>query len=168
MDQIHSDNVYLLTPSDKAHPSADALIFKNFNTSFGCAVRVADCMPLFIYKSGRLVGCVHAGWRPLAGGIIQNIFKIIGTDIDIYAGPHICADCFEVGDEVRGEFSLSSRKGRCVSLFDELRYIAKKSGMDEKRVRLLKESEYCSVENDRYLSHRCGDNMRMAAFAFQS
>src|SRR5262249_5627267 len=37
-----------------------------------CAIRVADCMPvLFAALDGSVVGAAHAGWRGLAGGVLE-------------------------------------------------------------------------------------------------
>jgi len=166
MSQVHSNRVVTADP-DLPLPEADALLTDNIIPPYGCIVRVADCMPLFIYSSGLLRGCVHAGWRPLAGGIIQNIVKRTGSRIRIFAGPHICPGCFEVGDEVLEYFPPASREGNRISLFNALVHISASAGVKVSNITLLKKDGYCSIENSSYFSHRGGDNKRMAAFAFQ-
>lgn len=75
-----------------------------------CAVMVADCLPVFLCDTaGSVVGVVHAGWRGLAGGIIEqsvSVMKKYGNgDILAWMGPAIGPKHFEVGAEVREVFS---------------------------------------------------------------
>lgn len=91
----------------EAPPEADA--------SFTCTpdvvavVMVADCMPVLLADAGgRCVGVAHAGWRGLAGGVIQATIRAMRSalhDADArivaYLGPAIGPAHFEVGPEVR-------------------------------------------------------------------
>lgn len=73
-----------------------------------CVVSVADCLPVLLADAqGRGVGIAHAGWRGLAGGIIQNTVSALRAalgDADArllaYLGPAIGPTRFEVGPEV--------------------------------------------------------------------
>ena len=73
-----------------------------------CTVLTADCLPLLLCdRHGRVVCAVHAGWRGLAGGVIEAAITALGLDTrDLLAwmGPAIGPDVFEVGDEVRRQF----------------------------------------------------------------
>ncbi|KIO49897.1 peptidoglycan editing factor PgeF [Nitrosospira sp. NpAV] len=76
-----------------------------------CAVLVADCLPiLFCDHAGTVAGVIHAGWRGMAGGVIERTLSRIsptgGIDIRIMAwlGPAIGPSHFEVGEEVRQAF----------------------------------------------------------------
>lgn len=73
-----------------------------------CAILVADCLPILLCDSvGSVVGAVHAGWRGLAGGVIENtISEMVRKDAEIIAwlGPAIGPKHFEVGEEVREVF----------------------------------------------------------------
>ena len=72
------------------------------------AVQVADCLPVFLTDMrGRAVGAVHAGWRGLAAGVIQNAVAAMrlqlsaaGAEILAWLGPAIGPLRFEVGAEV--------------------------------------------------------------------
>lgn len=73
-----------------------------------CCVTVADCLPVLLAdRSGCVVAATHAGWRGLAGGIIQATVlamrrrapAAIGP-IDAFLGPSIGPTAFEVGAEV--------------------------------------------------------------------
>jgi len=73
-----------------------------------CAVLTADCLPLLLCdRDGREVAAVHAGWRGLAGGVIEAAVARMAAapgDLLAWLGPAIGPDAFEVGDEVRAAF----------------------------------------------------------------
>ena len=74
-----------------------------------CCVTVADCLPVLLAdRSGAVVAAAHAGWRGLAGGIIQATVRAMHRragrtlgPIDAFLGPSIGAAAYEVGAEVR-------------------------------------------------------------------
>ena len=74
-----------------------------------CVVMTADCMPLFLCsRDGSKVGVVHAGWRGMADGIIEQAVKQFGqpvSNIIAWAGPTIGPQHFEIGDEVRQQLN---------------------------------------------------------------
>lgn len=74
-----------------------------------CAVLTADCLPLLLCdRAGTQVAAVHAGWRGLANGVIEQAlenFAAPGSELMAWLGPAIGPRAFEVGDEVRAEFS---------------------------------------------------------------
>ncbi len=71
-------------------------------------VLTADCLPVVIASTdGSEVAVAHAGWRGLAGGIIENTvhqFQCDAQDLSVWLGPAIGPQCFEVGDDVRQAF----------------------------------------------------------------
>jgi polyphenol oxidase len=73
-----------------------------------CVIQVADCMPvLFAARDGSAVGAAHAGWRGLAGGVLEETVRALGVpaaDLIAWLGPTIGQPNFEVGDEVRTAF----------------------------------------------------------------
>ena len=85
---------------------ADAALSRRPDTV--CAVMVADCLPVYLCDSaGTVVGIVHAGWRGLAAGIIEQSIVAMQTEPDrlmSWLGPAIGPAHFEVGDEVRTAF----------------------------------------------------------------
>ncbi len=70
-----------------------------------CVVMTADCLPLLLTnKQGDRVAAVHAGWRGMADGIIEQAVAKLGDDpqqIIAWAGPCIGVGAFEVGMEVK-------------------------------------------------------------------
>ncbi|MEY3219799.1 MAG: peptidoglycan editing factor PgeF [Pseudomonadota bacterium] len=73
-----------------------------------CAILTADCLPILLCDlKGEMVAAIHAGWRGLVNGVIENCFKQAGflpNKTLAYLGPAISQKAFEVGEEVREEF----------------------------------------------------------------
>jgi YfiH family protein len=73
-----------------------------------CVIQVADCMPvLFAALDGSAVGAAHAGWRGLAGGVLEQTVRALGVPaahLIAWMGPAISQQHFEVGDDVRTAF----------------------------------------------------------------
>ena len=73
-----------------------------------CSVLTADCLPILLCdKTGTQVAAVHAGWRGLANGIVEQAishFDCSGDDILVWLGPAIGPNCFEVGHDVVSAF----------------------------------------------------------------
>jgi polyphenol oxidase len=72
------------------------------------AVLTADCMPLFLCdEAGKRAAVVHAGWRGMAAGVIENAVRALVAPheaILAWMGPAIGPRAFEVGPEVRDAF----------------------------------------------------------------
>lgn len=89
-------------------PQADACIATQ--PGVVCAIQTADCLPvLFCDVGGKVVGAAHAGWRGLAGGVLENTLSCMrdagAGDITAWMGPAIGPQCFEVGQEVFDAFA---------------------------------------------------------------
>lgn len=76
-----------------------------------CVIQMADCMPVLLAaRDGSVIGIAHAGWRGLAGGVVERTIEAMRTDpakVVAWLGPAIGPDAFEVGDEVRAAFLAS-------------------------------------------------------------
>lgn len=111
LTQVHGttvlDAALAKDETDAEAPHADA----SFTTQPGvvCAIMTADCLPvLFADVAGRVVGAAHAGWRGLAGGVLENTvaaMQAAGADnLHAWLGPAIGPAQFEVGDDVLQAF----------------------------------------------------------------
>src|SRR5512139_831231 len=102
--QVHSARVAEL--GRDTNPEADA----SFTRERGqvCAVLTADCLPvLFCDRAGTVVAAAHAGWRGLAGGVLETTVAamlVAPGDILAWMGAAIGPQAFEVGEEVREAF----------------------------------------------------------------
>ena len=73
MNQTHSNTV-LKVSREYTHLDCDAMFTEDKTIS--CAVLTADCIPILVTESsGRMIGCIHAGWRGLESKIIENFFS---------------------------------------------------------------------------------------------
>lgn len=101
LEQAHT-NLCVVVEDDK-NRTADATITRRANTVL--SVMTADCQPILLCnKQGTEIAAIHAGWKGLVNGIIENtVAKMQSSPSDIIAwlGPSICPRCFEVGSEIR-------------------------------------------------------------------
>jgi polyphenol oxidase len=107
LEQVHGTAVVNLDEFVGAlAPRADAAITRAPGRV--CVIQVADCMPvLFASRRGDVVGAAHAGWRGLAGGVLEatvNAMQVNSSELMAWMGPAIGPKHFEVGDEVREAF----------------------------------------------------------------
>ncbi|MDH5185366.1 MAG: peptidoglycan editing factor PgeF [Gammaproteobacteria bacterium] len=107
LEQVHGIDVI---EARGLNNTADASI--TTETGAVCTVMTADCLPVLICdRNGRGVAAAHAGWRGLAGGIIEATAKRLCQQLDcqpdelmVWLGPAIGPQAFEVGNDVRDSF----------------------------------------------------------------
>ena len=120
--QTHTDVVKIVTrknggdgilrPLDESEPY-DGLITNEKNLLL-CTVE-ADCVPVYFYDPVKeVIAMVHSGWKGTVKKISQvtiekmkSAFGCQSSDMLVAIGPHICKDCYEVGQDVFEEFSQS-------------------------------------------------------------
>jgi YfiH family protein len=106
LTQIHGTRVVAAEDGDDL-PQADASVAHRAGNV--CVVTVADCVPvLFCDAAATVVAAAHAGWRGLAGGVIENTVRAMGVDpagVLAWLGPGIGPAAFEVGNDVRDAFA---------------------------------------------------------------
>lgn len=100
LEQIHS-NLCVLVEEEK-NRTADAAITRSPQHTL--AIMTADCLPILLCnQQGTEIAAVHAGWRGLVNGVVENtVSKMLSKPAELLAwiGPGICQSCYEVGDEV--------------------------------------------------------------------
>lgn len=119
MQQIHGCEVQVLGAGAQPGQAFDACVTDQAGVA--CTIMVADCLPLLMaHRSGRVVAAAHAGWRGLAGvnghGVLEATWHAyaqklgvaanaqLAAETQVWLGPCIGPQAFEVGDEVRQTF----------------------------------------------------------------
>jgi YfiH family protein len=72
------------------------------------AILTADCLPVvFANQSGTEIGAAHAGWRGLAGGVLENTVAAMtspANELIAWLGPAAGPLAYEIGKEVFDAF----------------------------------------------------------------
>lgn len=129
-----------------------------------CAVMTADCLPiLFCDQQGTCVAAVHAGWRGLANGVIENTVSnmpVNSKSLMAWMGPAISQRHFEVGKEIKETFidypQAFSRNNKMPEnkYFADLYAIAKQKMM-ALGIPQVFGGEYCTYQqSELFFSHR--------------
>jgi polyphenol oxidase len=114
LSQVHGARVARLTHAVTVSSEADAAI--TTEPGLACTMMVADCLPvLFAAPEARGVGAAHAGWRGLAGGVLEATVSALCEaaacephELNAWLGPCIGPRQFEVGAEVADAFGPSA------------------------------------------------------------
>jgi len=131
-----------------------------------CAVLTADCLPVLLCDTeGTRVAALHAGWRGLAAGVLEQGVAALGGAPErllAWTGPAIGATVFEVGEEVRE--ALCAGRPRAEAFFVPAQrsghWLADLRGLAGERLRAcglseVSHDEGCTLsEADRYFSYR--------------
>lgn len=162
LDQVHGQSVVQLA-HQSAPPcdgmQADACITAEHRLA--CTVMVADCLPVLLTTAdGRLVGAAHAGWRGLAGGVLEAFFESFraqalvkpggsatnnganegefGSQCIAWLGPCIGPSRFEVGEEVRAAFAAQRPADAvCFAATGNGKYLANLALLAHRRLQAL-------------------------------
>jgi hypothetical protein len=116
LQQVHGTACLRLTRDllpqlvDAPLPVSDASVCTD--AGLACEVQVADCLPVLMAdRRGRGVAAAHAGWRGLAGGVVQATLAALceaceaqPSDIEVWLGACIGPRRFEVGADVLTAF----------------------------------------------------------------
>ncbi|WP_153447672.1 peptidoglycan editing factor PgeF [Vibrio algicola] len=101
LNQTHSTHVVEVNQPTATVLDADACTTQQKGVV--CSAMTADCLPVLLTNiEGTQVAAVHAGWRGLADGIIEQAVKKFEHPETVMAwlGPAIGASVFEVGQDV--------------------------------------------------------------------
>lgn len=153
----------------------DGLVTENKKQAL--MIMTADCLPIvLVNKDGTEIGNLHAGWRGLAEGIVENTIQEMRTSAHYaYLGAAISSKCFEVGQEVKARFLqryddlesafLPSEQPNkfFADLYEIAKFILMKNG-----VQVILGGEECTYlqEQDYYSYRRNSKSGRMATFVF--
>ncbi len=120
LQQVHGVEVLDIDAQTPHGQQADACW--TAQPGVACTIMVADCLPvLFTNPAGTWVAAAHAGWRGLAGvgglGVLEVTLArclrsapagLKAADVQVWLGPCIGPQAFEVGPEVRAALCASA------------------------------------------------------------
>jgi len=112
LHQVHGVNVLELDERTPEHPEEAADAAWTRAPGIACVIGAADCLPVLLaVRDGRAVAAAHAGWRGLAGGVLEATVNALvrgagarPADLLAWLGPCIGPGRFEVGAEVLRAF----------------------------------------------------------------
>ena len=132
-DQTHTSNVRVVTEADrgkgfvreKDYRDVDGLVTNV--PGLVLAAFYADCVPLFLVDPvHRAVGLSHSGWKGTVGKIGKRTVELMKEqygprpeDLTAAIGPSICQDCYEVSEDVIGQFQEAFEKTYWKEIFYE-------------------------------------------------
>ncbi|MES2176441.1 MAG: polyphenol oxidase family protein [Gemmatimonadota bacterium] len=142
-------------------PNADGHLA--WERGIAMAVTVADCVPVFIAHASGAVAALHSGWRGTAARITEKAIARFASggcapaELVLHCGPAICGDCYEVSGDVYAQLTgTDPGKPTRVDLRSLIADHARAAG-----VRRISISPFCTkCDNDRFYSHRAGDEGR--------
>jgi hypothetical protein len=139
-----------------AHPDIEADGQATALRGVGAMVLTADCLPVALGSSGA-VAMVHAGWRGLAAGVLEEgvrALRELGGVDDIVAviGPGAGPCCYEVGEEVHVAFGGAHRIGIPPTRID-LQAIAR-DRLLAAGVTDVRDVGACTICDERFFSYR--------------
>jgi YfiH family protein len=112
MKQVHGTRVLRLTSDPPGAPVQEADACITTEPGLACTVQVADCLPVLLAAPGA-VGAAHAGWRGLAGGVVENTLRQLcdaagcePAQVECWLGACIGPEAFEVGADVLEGFGV--------------------------------------------------------------
>ena len=162
INQTHStiaitiDHDYKITEADASFTT---------ETNCICVVNTADCLPLLVCdREGTAVAAIHAGWRGLLDGVIENtldLFTQTPDEILVWLGPAIGPEVYEVGDEVRTQFiehdpqaELAFKPSPNERWLMNI-YLLARQRINKKGITAIYGGEFCTyTQNDQFFSHR--------------
>lgn len=172
LEQVHGAQV-VEADQWRTPPKVDACIARSPGKV--CAVMTADCLPVLLCnRAGDRVAAAHAGWRGLAGGVLESTVSSLGlpgAELLAWLGPAIGPQAFEVGDEVRIAFTArdaattqafapSHRAGHWLADL----YLLARQDLARLGVTAVYGGGFCTVSDARFFSYRRdGQTGRMAS-----
>ncbi len=155
--QVHGAFVRRLDAETPAEPEgvrpADADGQATALPGVGVMVLAADCLPV-VLGAPRAVVALHAGWRGLLAGLIEEGVRVLGgacgaSDAVAIIGPGAGVCCYEVGEEVHAAFGGIHRDGSRIDLKAIARERLLASGVAE-----VRDLGLCTICDERFFSHR--------------
>ncbi|HEV7888495.1 MAG TPA: polyphenol oxidase family protein [Acidimicrobiales bacterium] len=168
--QVHGTRVVVVEePGGGTGEEADAAVTQVRGAHL--AVFTADCAPVALASPEGVIGAAHAGWRGLAGGVLEHTVEAMrslgASRIEAALGPCIHPECYEFGtaelDAVAASLGHTVR-GRTADGRPALNLPAGvRAALTRVGVSLVHVDEACTACSPDCFSHRArGDEERQA------
>lgn len=177
--QVHGTHVVYIEKgaeaegAREAEEAADGVAVAPDADDIAVLLCFADCVPLIVVSPSGAYAVSHAGWRGAYGGIAGETVRLLAQhDVargvfataeeaagayNVYRGPYIHAECFEVSEDVRTRFAerygIGCTPDEChVDLGAALDADLQAAGVSLRRIA---DADVCTVcDNERYFSYR--------------
>ncbi len=175
LDQTHS--TICVHVEQENNRQADAAITRL--TDQPLVILTADCLPILICnRDGTELAAIHAGWRGLVGGVIENTLIRIQSPADqlmAWIGPGICKSCYPVGADTRDQIITSNQRLTENIVLNNGSFYADLPGMagrilTDMGIRSIHYSNACTFEENKlfYSYRHTPKTGRMATFIWSS
>ena len=127
--QTHTTNIRQVSSADRGkgvirerdYTDIDGLVTDE--PGIVLSIFAADCVPLLFYDPVHTaIGAAHAGWRGSVDNMAEKMVRamnvLYGTlpaDMRCTIGPSICADCYEVSEDVAVAVQRAVARTSCIS-----------------------------------------------------
>jgi hypothetical protein len=153
--QVHGTRVLIASSGNDRRPQGRLESSDGQATAaggVGTMVLAADCLPVALLTPGA-VATLHAGWRGLAAGVLEQGVATLRTltdgEITAVLGPCAGSCCYEVGPEVHEALGTGVPAKATVDLRKIARARLKAAGVAE-----ITELGGCTICDERFFSHR--------------
>jgi len=166
--RIHAEDDIYERGADAVRPMVEADGHATALPGIGAMALTADCLPVAL-GSPRAVAMLHAGWRGLAAGVLEEGVRalrevgaesgegeLVGAENELgekavvaIIGPGAGACCYEVGSEVHAAFGDIERERRHIDLKAIARNRLLAAGVDR-----VHDVGLCTICDERFFSHR--------------
>ncbi len=148
LNQTHSNRIVI---NPIGGENADGMVMPR---GFGIpALKVADCLPVFAVWD-EYIGAAHAGWKGLAGGIVENLISSVDSPLRwLVLGPCICCECYSVGKDVFEAVAQVEAEGQSHRVDLRANAIRRASNLCKEQFGLINIEE-CTKESTSLYSYR--------------
>lgn len=184
-EQVHATRVEVVGVADAGRGASgtSAAPVAGTDALVSCEARLplmllfADCVPVVLVAPGPAIAVAHAGWRGALGRIPEKTVASLcdqarcrPSEVTAYIGAHICAETYEVSEEIMSQFvnsfvTVSRAAGRRLDLSLAVTESLLDAGVELCRIARL---GVCTAQaTDRFFSYRAeaGLTGRHAALA---
>jgi YfiH family protein len=160
LNQTHS--TLCINPEYDNERTADASTTRS--SEFPLAVLTADCLPITLCnKQGTEIAAIHAGWKGLAQGIIEQTIKKMSSkpsELLAWIGPAISQEHYETGSEVYQAFTTKYPQSCNAFIPNQDKWMANLAHIAEIILQLL-------GVGDVYQSNLCTYKLKKAFFSYR-